>query len=60
MEQTEKEVALVELEGKINHSQKKMLSLADQYGRDSLYTIKQSQVLDTLIIEYMRRKRKIS
>ncbi|WP_085507870.1 aspartyl-phosphate phosphatase Spo0E family protein [Thalassobacillus devorans] len=60
MAQLEKEVALVELEGKINHSQKKMLSLADQYGRDSLYTIKQSQVLDTLIIEYMKRKRKIS
>ncbi|WP_028782569.1 aspartyl-phosphate phosphatase Spo0E family protein [Thalassobacillus devorans] len=60
MELTDKDVNLKDLEGKINLSQKKMLTLADQYGRDSLYTIQESQALDTLIMEYMRRKRKIS
>ncbi|MFD1017976.1 Spo0E family sporulation regulatory protein-aspartic acid phosphatase [Thalassobacillus hwangdonensis] len=49
-----------ELFDEIQRYRKKMYVTAEGYGRGSERTIKESQNLDKLIVEYMRRQAKVS
>ncbi|MBM7552972.1 aspartyl-phosphate phosphatase Spo0E family protein [Thalassobacillus pellis] len=60
MEVYNKDMDLEGLEEQINFMQRRMFSIADEYGRESRNTIKESQQLDQLIIQYMKQKINIS